>query len=546
MTSTSTSPTSTPRQSRLASSPVGDGEAEPEEDDEGEQRLEPVDDVVHVAVVVAVPLDRPDGQRAGEDGEEAVAVHEPRRPRRRGGRRRWRAAAPRSRRSRSELAASPEGQPGQRPSRRRRRRPPRRRSCRRRSHASHPGDPVREAAGAGEQHRQVHEGEGQPVVEPGLAGQGEADLVVLVDLSSRRRPRALAVVGPADLDVGGEHRVGRRQGGTEQQRGRQRPPPGDPRRSRATPATVSGMAIAEQPPGRRPGAPRPDQSRARSGRSSASPTPMSETSTVNSVMCVMAGRSAHRVEVDVTEPRQQPDEQPEGRRGRSGALTWPTGAAAGGSDDGEEAARAAEGDVDQARDSRWRLDVPEVVGEVVQTVATQGEHRELGAVGPQPAPVPLRARTGRRYAAPSDPRRPGSRRPTSARSTARRTGSATAVTSWSQFAKRAPSSSSISCTRSSKSWQTSRTWQPYSSGDHVSGPDASLASGRASTSRHGVGSRDEAGDVGWRPTVEASKPQSRQARSRIQVQSLVVRHEGAVGGVGHDRRLRRRTGHLPA
>ena len=52
---------------------VGQGEAQPEEHDEGQEGLEPVDDVVHVPVVVVVPLDRAHGERAREDGEEAVA-----------------------------------------------------------------------------------------------------------------------------------------------------------------------------------------------------------------------------------------------------------------------------------------------------------------------------------------------------------------------------------------------------------------------------------------------------------------------------------------
>ncbi len=71
------------------------------------------------------------------------------------------------------------------------------------------------AAGHGEEDRQVHEGEGQPVVQPRLGGEGEAHLVLL------------ARAGGADLDVARQHRVGRRERRAQQQRGgeRQAQPP---------------------------------------------------------------------------------------------------------------------------------------------------------------------------------------------------------------------------------------------------------------------------------------------------------------------------------
>ena len=111
------------------------------------------------------------------------------------------------------------------------------------------GEPAADPAarrGAVHRHRdrRVDERERQPVVETGLGGEREPHLVLGV----------LVVGRLADLHVGGEHRVGRRERGAEQQRrGRHqaRPPPaehgdgGDRQRHRDR----------QQPPRRRPAPP---------------------------------------------------------------------------------------------------------------------------------------------------------------------------------------------------------------------------------------------------------------------------------------------------
>ena len=152
-----------------------------------------------------------------------------------------------------------------------------------------PGVGQPEAAGQ-QQQGQVHEREGEPVVEPGLRGEGEPDVVVLVRRPRRPRPRPVDVLGErlAHLHVGGQHRVGRRE---RWRRAAARPPvPGRRPTSRA--AWCRGWSAAWRPgAGARPATrcattPRPQVQH----RSMARPTPMRETSTVNSVTWVMSSR----------------------------------------------------------------------------------------------------------------------------------------------------------------------------------------------------------------------------------------------------------------
>ena len=97
----------------------------------------------------------------------------------------------------------------------------------------------------------------------------------------------------ADLDVGGEHRVGRGEDGAQQQRdgGRE---PGHPPPDDGDAQDGERHRHEQQPPHRRPGAPGAPPARSR-GRSMARPTPISATSTVNSVTCVIARWSWSRL-----------------------------------------------------------------------------------------------------------------------------------------------------------------------------------------------------------------------------------------------------------
>ena len=249
-------------------------------------------------VVVVVALDRAHRQRAGEHGEEPVATRRPRRRRRRRAARPARAAARPPRpaaatgRGRGTPAAPAPADGGT---------------------DEHPDDHLADELPATqprphcddrphrrEEDRRVDEGEGEAVVEPGLARQGEAHLVVLVDLllvalersaprpGRRRRARGRWAPGRAEQHGRGQ--------GDAQRTPREQGHPGDRQRHRD----------AEQPPGRRPG--RHDtRSRQRSGRSSARPTPMSATSTVTSVRCSMTGRAATGSMSTPSARRQQPD-----------------------------------------------------------------------------------------------------------------------------------------------------------------------------------------------------------------------------------------------
>ena len=168
-----------------------------------------------------------------------------------------------------------------------------------------PGDPrrppLRHRPDRREEDRRVDEGERQPVVEPGLARQGEAHLVVLVDLLVVALERR-----PLDLDVGGEHGVGGRQRRPEEQRPPGRRPRADPTRAaRRRRSSAASRCRAAARPATRPATTR--GSRHRSGRSSASPTPMSATSTVISVTCSTTGRAATGSSSTSVSERQQPD-----------------------------------------------------------------------------------------------------------------------------------------------------------------------------------------------------------------------------------------------
>src|SRR6516162_9055161 len=100
--------------------------------------------------------------------------------------------------------------------------------------------------------------------------------------------------------------------------------------------------------------------------------------------------------------------------------------------------------------------------------------------------------------------------------------SATAVSSWSQFGNRGSSWPSISSSRWSYSRNTSRTWQAYSSGDHLPGSGrarASLAPSSAACQAAALAMIMPGTASAGKPWV--SKPHSGQGRCRTQVQSLV-------------------------
>ena len=127
-----------------------------------------------------------------------------------------------------------------------------------------PPDPRRslaDAEPAGQQQEgQVDEGEGQAVVEPGLRGQRESDVVVLLGavVLLGGRVRVVEVLGErlADLDVGGQDGIGRREDRPQQERdgGRQ---PGDPPADDRDAEDGERHRHGQQPPHRRPRVPRP-------------------------------------------------------------------------------------------------------------------------------------------------------------------------------------------------------------------------------------------------------------------------------------------------
>jgi hypothetical protein len=153
------------------------------------------------------PLDPAQGEAGGEDGQEAVAVEQQRQAVGEGDQPedeelvqpdRFPVVAPEADGQAADEGAQhgADGQPGNG-------RPQQVDADQR----SPDGPEVVEAEQAEAEH---DEGEGGAVVHPGLAGQPEAD--------------GVAVARPLDLDVGGEHRVGRGEDGAEQDGRPQRQP----------------------------------------------------------------------------------------------------------------------------------------------------------------------------------------------------------------------------------------------------------------------------------------------------------------------------------
>ena len=196
-TSTSASATATPRQSRCSSRPRVIAMPEDEQHEQGHQPLEPLDHSVHRALVGVAVVAR----RAGASRTRRPRGSRSRRP------------APRHRTppaARPAPASAPRGRPGAgcrlrawkawRPSSQptARRRPATPTTILPTTYQPSQLAGVGEAEPAGHQQQgEVHEREGEPVVEPGLGGEREPDVVVLVAVppsgpspsGRRRRPR---------------------------------------------------------------------------------------------------------------------------------------------------------------------------------------------------------------------------------------------------------------------------------------------------------------------------------------------------------------------
>ena len=164
-------------------------------------------------------------------------------------------------------------------------------------------------------------------------------------------------------------------------------------------------------------------------------------------------------------------------------------------------------------------------------VAPERTDGERGAVAAPSGAVPLvlghggerrRQRLGRRRAA----RRP--RRPGPARRTARRPPSRPGP-SWRTAGR--PRRASAADGRSNRR-NTSRTWQPYSRGDHTPGRGRRRTSGRASTSCHDAAFPRTSSGMSCTSIDGASKPHSGHPRSRTHVQSLSSRGtaSSSIGG----------------
>ena len=299
----------TPRQSRRVEQAAGERDAEHQQHEQGQQPLQPLGDLVHRGVVVVGALGGAERHRAGEHGQEPVAADHLADAVRRdqGGEREQGLAAlgdaQRRRlldRNATYASTRPTTQAG--------------------DDADHdladqvPADPLEGPAGhralGRQQDRGVHERERQAVVEPGLGGQGEPELVGLVDL-------VVAGLRAGDLHVGGEHRVGRRE--RRRRAAAPRPAPGrPPSRAARPPRCVSGIADGEQPPGGCSTGPSDDRLRSSSGRSMARPTPISATSTTSSVTCSIAARfscgSSGRPSGSGVNPMSMPDRDEHHRR----------------------------------------------------------------------------------------------------------------------------------------------------------------------------------------------------------------------------------------
>ena len=241
-----------------------DLDAEEQQHEQREEPLQALDDLVHRAVVVVLALRGPHRHRAGEHREEAVALRHlghAVRGQQRGQRQQRLALLGQPQR----LLGRAERHAGEQPAD---------------QHTGHdadrdladdvPGepraDPAEHRAAGGHQHRGVDEGEGEAVVQPGLGREREPHLAGLAAhgrvLRVRQVLRGLVRdrrAGPADLHVGGEHRVRRCQHGTQDQGRRDRQPQGPPEQGDAEDA--ERHRDPEQPPGRRPGPPgrRPEQ-----------------------------------------------------------------------------------------------------------------------------------------------------------------------------------------------------------------------------------------------------------------------------------------------
>ncbi len=176
--------------------------AEAEQHEQGEQALEPLDDSVHLLVVVVAALGVADGHPTGEHRDEAVGTDHLRR-------------AERDRqRCEGQQRLTPLGQAKRFPpgaERQLRQQPPDQRADEEPEHdladqvPRNPlDDPRARGALRGQVDRGVHEREGQPVVETGLRGEREPDLVPFVASSVRpparpqgRRPRRHPAHPPA-------------------------------------------------------------------------------------------------------------------------------------------------------------------------------------------------------------------------------------------------------------------------------------------------------------------------------------------------------------
>src|SRR6185437_6222107 len=92
--------------------------------------------------------------------------------------------------------------------------------------------------------------------------------------------------------------------------------------------------------------------------------------------------------------------------------------------------------------------------------------------------------------------------------------------SWSQFGYSGLCCVSIRSRRWSYSLSTSRTWQPYSSGDHLSGRGRRAASAAASDTRQKVAFPRIIAGMLSRANELVSRPHSGQGRSSTHVQSF--------------------------
>ena len=286
---------------------AGHRHAQHEQHEQRHQPFEPLDHGVHGALVGVAALGGAQAHRAGEDGEEAVAADQLRRAVRRhqcGERQEGLALL-------GESQVVPLGVEGLAAEE-----PPDREAdgdAERDLAQDVPPQPrtrvERGEAAREQQEREVDEREGQAVVETGLGGEREPDVVVL--LVALLVVRVVDVVGQrlTDLHVRGEDGIGRGQHGTEQERDRGREP-------RHPPAEQRGAGDGErhrhqqQPPDRRPRgdrAPRPEVEGAVDREPDAHQRDQDgELGDVGDQLTVVLRLQAHHVR-----QRQQPEEHPD-------------------------------------------------------------------------------------------------------------------------------------------------------------------------------------------------------------------------------------------